>query len=51
MSLAAALNTPVEERRKTVCVLTGGSKDAKKTSEDSKIESNILSSLHRSISI
>ena len=30
MSLAAALNTPVEERGKTVCVLTGGSIDAGK---------------------
>ncbi len=30
MSLAAALNTPVEERGKTVCVLTGGSIDAEK---------------------
>ena len=30
ISLAAALNTPVEERGKTVCVLTGGSIDAGK---------------------
>ena len=30
LSLAAALNTPVEERGKTVCVLTGGSIDAEK---------------------
>lgn len=30
MSLAAALNAPVEERGKTVCVLTGGSIDPEK---------------------
>jgi len=30
ISLAAALNTPVEERGKTVCVITGGSIDAEK---------------------
>ena len=30
ISLAAALNTPVEERGKTVCVLTGGSIDPEK---------------------
>ena len=30
MSLAAALNTPKEERGKTVCILTGGSIDADK---------------------
>ena len=30
ISLAAALDTPVEERGKTVCVITGGSIDAGK---------------------
>lgn len=30
ISLAAALNTPVEERGKTVCVITGGNIDAGK---------------------
>lgn len=33
MSLAAALNTPVEDRGKTVCVLTGGSIDPGKLAE------------------
>jgi threonine dehydratase len=32
MSLAAALNTPKDERGKTVCILTGGSIDAEKLS-------------------
>ncbi len=30
MSLAAAMNTPKDERGKTVCILTGGSIDADK---------------------
>jgi threonine dehydratase len=41
ISLAAALNTPKDKRRKTVCVLSGGSIDAKKLSLIvSKQESN-----------